>query len=237
MSEFDGTAPVPRAFNEELEHVRRKVLEMGGLVEDQLASAVKAMVAGDVEGAKRVIRRDPLVNAMEVEIDEECIRILALQQPAASDLRLVIAVIKTINDLERIGDEAERVGKMAKFMDGDRFNDVLMNEMEHMGELVADMLRGALDAFARNDVNLAVDVVKRDDRVDGKYESITRQLMTFMAQDHRCIETAMKLLWAARALERIGDRCQNITEYVIYLIRGKDVRHTTLETLEARASV
>ena len=172
---------------------------------------------------------------MEVDIDEECTRILARRQPAASDLRLVIAVIKTITDLERIGDEAERVAKMAKFMGGDRFNDVVMNEIEHMGELVAEMLRGALDAFARNDVNQAVDIFKRDEKVDNKYESITRQLMTFMAQDPRCIESALNVLWATRALERIGDRSQNIAEYIVYLIKGKDVRHTTLEALEAQA--
>lgn len=235
MADLELKAHISHAFNEELEDVRSKVLEMGGVVEDQLNGAVRSMVEGNAHAAKKIIRRDYRVNALEVDIDEECTRILARRQPAASDLRLVIAVIKTITDLERIGDEAERVAKMAKFMGGDRFNNALMNEVEHMGELVADMLRGALDAFARNDVNLAIDVVKRDDKVDAKYESIVRQLITFMAQDNRCIESALHVLWAVRALERMGDRCQNMSEYVVYLIRGKDVRHTTLETIEAQA--
>jgi phosphate transport system protein len=207
---------------------------MGGLVEEQLRSAVASMVEGDVDTAARVVRQDHLVNGMEVDIDEECTRIIANHELGSAELRLVIAVIKTITDLERIGDEAERVAKMAKFMGGDRFNDALMNEVEHMGELVSRMLHLALDAFARTDLDEAVEVVRRDDKVDGKYESITRQLVTFMVQDPRCIQSALHVLWAARSLERIGDRSQNIAEYIVYLVKGKDVRHTTLENLEAQ---
>ncbi len=226
---------ISRKFNQELEAVRSKVMKMGGLVEAQLAGAVAAMSAGDPEAASVVARNDYKVNALEVEIDEECTQILARRQPAASDLRLVMAVIKTITDLERIGDEAERVARMAEFMGGDRFKDTTMSEVEHMGQLVGQMLHDVLDAFARTDVEQAVAVVQADDRVDTKYESLIRQLMTYMAEDPRSIPVVLNILWAARALERIGDRSRNIAEYIIYLVKGKDVRHTSLQTVLEQA--
>ena len=227
--------PVPRRFDEEFEQVRNQVLTMGGLVESQLVGAVDALVSGDIDSARQVARNDYKVNAMEVEIDEECTRLLAQRQPEASELRLVMSVIKTISDLERIGDESERVALMAKFMGGDRVQDHVMGEFEHMGQLVRNMLGDVLDAFARTSVDQAVSVVAADAKVDAKYESITRQLMTYMAEDPRSIPVVLNILWAARALERIGDRSQNIAEYIIYLVRGKDVRHTSLENVIAAA--
>ncbi|MEM9533601.1 MAG: phosphate signaling complex protein PhoU [Pseudomonadota bacterium] len=227
--------PVPRRFDEEFEQVRNQVLTMGGLVESQLVGAVDALVSGDIDSAREVARNDYKVNAMEVEIDEECTRLLAQRQPEASELRLVMSVIKTISDLERIGDESERVALMAKFMGGDRVQDHVMGEFEHMGQLVRNMLGDVLDAFARTSVDQAVAVVAADAKVDAKYESITRQLMTYMAEDPRSIPVVLNILWAARALERIGDRSQNIAEYIIYLVRGKDVRHTSLENVIAAA--
>lgn len=224
---------ISHKFDEELENVRASVLRMGGLVESQLVGAVESLVAGDTDQAREIARNDYQVNALEVEIDEECTRILARRQPAASDLRLVMAVIKTIADLERIGDEAERVALMAKFMGGDRFKPNVMSEFEHMGQLVRDMLRNVLDAFARTHVDDAIAIFAADKKVDAKYESIIRQLMTYMAEDPRSIPVVLNILWAARALERIGDRSRNIAEYIIYLVRGKDIRHTSLETVLA----
>lgn len=222
---------ISRRFNEELEDVRSKVLQMGGIVEEQLASALEALLNGNVELATEVVRNDQRVNALEVEIDEECTRIVARRQPAATDLRLVMAVMRTINDLERIGDEIKRVAKMVKEeLDGSMEEDVRL-EIEHMGEQVRAMLHQVLDAFARTDVNAAVAVAKADKKVDLKYHAITRQLMTYMAQDHRAIPQVLNVLWAARALERMGDRCQNIAEYVIYLVIGKDVRHSSIDDI------
>jgi phosphate transport system protein len=220
---------ISRQFNQELEEVRSKVLKMGGIVEEQLGKAVRALVDGNAELASEVVTNDYLVNALEVEIDEECTRIVALRQPAASDLRLVMAVIKTITDLERIGDEAKRVAKMVvSELDG-ALKEEVRQELEHMGDLVREMLRLVLDAFARLDVDMAVRVVKGDNKVDSKYVSITRQLMTYMAEDPKSIPTILNILWAARAMERMGDRCGNIAEYIFYLVYGHDIRHIRLD--------
>ena len=220
---------ISQQFNEELEDIRNKVLQMGGIVEEQLGRAVRALIEGDTKLAKQIVADDYRVNALEVEIDEECTRIVARRQPAASDLRLVMAVIKTITDLERIGDEAKRVAKMVEDeLNGAMAEDV-RNELEHMGNLVREMLRMILDAFARTDVETAVRVVKFDHRVDVKYVSITRQLMTYMAQDPSNIPRVLNILWAARAMERMGDRCGNIAEYIFYLVHGRDIRHTAVD--------
>lgn len=224
---------ISRQYNAELEAVRRKVLEMGGLVEMQLSIAVAAMVAGDPDQAERVAELDHDVDALEVAIDEDCTRILARRQPAASDLRLIMAVIKVIAELERIGDESERVARMTGQLEGDRFNEAIMHEVEHMGAMVAEMLRDVLNAFARTDPYESVALIRRDDKIDAKYESLTRLLVTHMAEDPRSIPVILNILWAARAMERIGDRCQNVAEHVIYLVHGKDVRHSTLAELEA----
>jgi phosphate transport system protein len=197
---------ISQQFNAELEDIRNKVLEMGGIVEDQVGRAVRALVEGDTKLAKQVVEDDYRVNALEVEIDEECTRIVARRQPAASDLRLVMAVIKTISDLERIGDEAKRVARMVEDeLNGAMAEDV-RNELEHMGDLVRDMLRMILDAFARTDVETAVQIVELDHRVDTKYVSITRQLITYMAQDPKNSPGDQHTL-GCRAMERIGDRC------------------------------
>jgi phosphate transport system protein len=229
MDDLNLGQHISRQFNEELEDIRNKVLQMGGIVEEQLGRAVKALVEGDTKLAKQVVTDDYRVNALEVEIDEECTRIVARRQPAASDLRLVMAVIKTITDLERIGDEAKRVARMVEEeLNGAMAEDV-RHELEHMGNLVREMLRMILDAFARLDVESAVRVVKADNRVDVKYVSITRQLMTYMAQDPKSIPRVLNILWAARAMERMGDRCGNIAEYIFYLVHGRDIRHTELD--------
>ena len=217
-------------FNEELENVRNHVLSMGGLVEQQLNSALDAVSKGDSELAKKVKENDYRVNAMEVNIDEECTRIIAKRQPAASDLRLVVAIAKTIADLERIGDEAERIAKVAL----DSFTkdqQGLLTNMENMGRLVSKMLHDVLDAFARMDAQKAFEVHKADEKVDREYEALTRQIMTYMMEDPRSIPRVMELIWSVRSLERIGDRCQNISEYVIYFVKGKDIRHVSQDAI------
>ncbi|MBT8065439.1 MAG: phosphate signaling complex protein PhoU [Gammaproteobacteria bacterium] len=220
---------ISQQFNEELEEVRSKVLQMGGIVEEQLQLAVRALVEGNVDMAADVIHNDYRINALEVDIDEECTRIVARRQPAASDLRLVMAVIKTITDLERIGDEAKRIARMVQEELNGALTEDVRHELEHMGELVGQMLRMVLDAFARTDVDTAIEVVKSDRKVDSKYVSITRQLITYMAQDPKSISRVLNILWSARALERIGDRCENIAEYIFYLVHGRDIRHVRVD--------
>ncbi|MDX1555664.1 MAG: phosphate signaling complex protein PhoU, partial [Xanthomonadales bacterium] len=204
-------------------------LQMGGIVEEQLQRAISALVDGDPELGRQVVRDDYRVNALEVEIDEECTRIVALRQPAASDLRLVMAVIKTITDLERIGDEAKRVAKMVVHEADGSMRSEVRQEIEHMGGMIRRQLRMVLDAFARTDVETAVEVVKADAKVDDKYHSITRHLITYMAEDSKNIPGILNIMWAARAMERMGDRCENIAEYVFYLVHGRDIRHTSLD--------
>lgn len=218
-------------FNEELENVRNHVLNMGGLVEQQLNSALDAVSNGDADLAQKVRENDYKVNAMEVNIDEECTRIIARRQPAASDLRLVIAIAKTIADLERIGDEAERIAKVALDSFTKDQQDLLVN-IENMGRQVSKMLHDVLDAFARMDVQCAFEVHKEDAKVDREYEAITRQIITYMMEDPRSIPKIMDLVWSVRSLERIGDRCQNIAEYIIYFVNGKDIRHTSQADIE-----
>ncbi len=229
MTDLNLGHHISQQFNEELEDVRSKVLLMGGVVEEQLDKAIRALVTGDAELAASVLRNDYRVNALEVEIDEECTRIVARRQPAASDLRLVMAVIKTITDLERIGDESKRIAKMVRDEASGSLGEEVRHEMEHMGDLVREMLRTILDAFARTDIDTAVQVVESDARVDAKYVSITRQLMTYMAQDPAMIPGILDVLWATRALERIGDRCENIAEYIFYLVKGRDLRNLSKE--------
>lgn len=217
---------ISRQYNVELEDIRNRVLVMGGLVEQQLSMAISALVNSDAAMAEEVMTADYKVNAMEVAIDEECVQILARRQPAASDLRLIIAVIKTITDLERIGDEAEKVGRLAKQLIENERHKLPVAALDHIGQHVLRMVRDALDAFARMDTEAAFNVWNEDKKVDLEYEGIMRQLMTFMMEDPRSIPLVLEMIWATRALERIGDRAGNICEYVIYLVKGKDVRHT-----------
>jgi len=224
---------ISRQYNNELEDIRSKVLQMGGLVEHQLNSAIRSLEEGNRELAETVILTDYKINAFEVEIDEECVQILARRQPAAGDLRLIMTVIKTITDLERIGDEAERIAKKTRDVrKSDKLNSTLA-AIGHMGHHVRGMVHDALDAFARMDAEAALTVWQEDLRVDKEYEGIMRQLMTFMMEDPREIPSILDLLWSVRALERIGDRATNICEYVMYLVKGKDVRHTSAEQIEA----
>ena len=223
---------ISRRFNEDLERVRSRVLAMGGFVEQQLQKAVTALVEGDSRLGVAVAADDQQVNIMEIAIDEECSRILATRAPAAGDLRLIVAIIKTITDLERMGDEGEKIGYIAsRLADMERPADKY-REVKHLARLVSEMVHDALDAFARMDADAALKVAHQDKLIDEEYESIQRQSITFMMEDPRTIRRALDVMWIVRALERVGDHAKNICEYVIYMVHGKDVRHTSLEDVE-----
>ncbi len=228
-----STEHISKQFDAELEAVRARVLQMGGLVESQIRLAVDALVSGDVALMNRIIADDHRVNAMEVEIDESCNHIIARRQPAAGDLRMVMTVIKTITDLERIGDEAEKIARMAKLLSQrERLILPRYNEIKHAAELALDMLRKSLDAFARLDLACAAQVVRQDELVDEEFRTIMRYLITFMMEDPRTISTALEILFVAKAIERIGDHAKNMSEYVVYMVKGRDVRHVTVEEIE-----
>ena len=228
-----STEHTSKQFDAELEAVRARVLQMGGLVESQIKSAIESLVNGDVAQMNRVIADDHRVNALEVEIDESCVRIIARRQPAAGDLRMVMMVIKTITDLERIGDEAEKIARMAKLLSQrERLILPRYTEIKHASELALDMLRKSLDSFARLDLSCAAQVVRQDEQVDEEFRAIMRYLITFMMEDPRTISTALEILFVAKAIERIGDHAKNMSEYVVYMVKGRDVRHVTVEEIE-----
>lgn len=218
-------------FNAELEHIRTQVMIMGGMVEQQLTDAITAMHNLDGELAQRVIDGDQKVNMMEVEIDEACVRIIAKRQPTAIDLRLVMAIIKTISELERIGDVAEKISRTALEKFGQQHLPLLVS-LESLGRHTVQMLHDVLDAFARMDLNEAITIYREDKKVDKEYEGIVRQLMTYMMEDPRTIPSVLTALFCARAIERIGDRCQNICEIIFYFVKGQDFRHVGGDRLD-----
>jgi len=224
---------ISHKFNQEMEGLRNKVLKMGGLVELQIGASIEALQSVNAIGAEEIILRDHKVNALEVSIDEACTQVLARRQPAASDLRMVIAVIKTITDLERIGDEAEKIAKMALHLaEKDAGFNSRYAGISHLGDHVHKMVHDVLDAYARQDVDAALKVVRDDDKADEEYQNLTRLLITFMMEDPRRISEVLDVMWAARSLERIGDHAKNIGEYIIYLVKGKDIRHLDLNEVE-----
>ncbi len=230
---MNTTQHISHQFNAEMQGLRNHVMSMGGLVEQQIISAVEALQSLDAAKAEKVVRKDHKVNAMEVSIDEECARILARRQPAASDLRMVVAVIKTITDLERIGDEAEKIARMAVHMsEQDSHYHPRYAGVQHLTSHVSSMVHETLDAFARLDVDAALQVLKTDEVVDAEYQAFMRQMITYMMEDPRTISEVLDIVWAARALERIGDHAKNICEYVIYLVKGKDIRHIDIQEVE-----
>ncbi len=224
---------ISKQFDADLEEVRTRVLQMGGFVEQQIEHAIEALTKGDEELIEQVISYDHRVNAMEVSIDEICNQIIARRQPTASDLRMIMMVIKTITDLERIGDEAEKIARMARLIyAADRMHMPRFVEIKHMASMAMDMVHKALDSFARLDLNTAALIVRQDELVDEEFRSIMRQLITFMMEDPRKISTSLEILFVAKAIERIGDHAKNMSEYVVYMVKGKDVRHVTVEEIE-----
>lgn len=222
-------------FNKELEDIRNHVLTMGGLVEEQIELAIKAFTTADVELAEQVIKQDNQIDALEIALDRECMQIMALRQPTAFDLRLLITILRIINELERVGDMAEHVAKMAIHLsdiEGNK-NDPYY-EIQHIAELVKSMLHDALDAFARMTIEQVPTITGRDENVDREYASIIRQQITYMMEDPRNITRTINVLWTVRSLERIGDHACNICEHLVYMIKGEDVRHISRAELERK---
>lgn len=227
---------ISRQYNEEMEDIRNHVLNMGGLVEQQIDQAAESFMSSDLEMAEDVIQQDQLVDTLQMQIDQECIEILAKRQPAAFDLRLLLSVIKTINDLERIGDEATKIAEMAIHLNGTEHKHKTEDyyEIQHLTGMVKGMLHGALDAFARLNVDEVLTITDLEVKVDREYGSIIRQLVSKMMEDPRNVRRMLDVLWTARALERIGDHACNICEHVIYMVKGEDVRHISREELEKK---
>lgn len=227
------THHISAQFNAELEEVRSHLLAMGGLVEKQVNDAVTALIEADSGLAQQVREIDDQINQMERNIDEECLRILARRQPAASDLRLIISISKSVIDLERIGDEATKIARRAIQLceEGEAPRGYV--EVRHIGDQVRNMVRDALDAFARFDAELALSVAQYDKTIDREYKTALRELATYMMEDPRSISRVLSIIWVLRSLERIGDHARNISELVIYLVRGTDVRHMGLKRMKA----
>lgn len=225
------THHISQQFNAELDAVKTHMLEMGGFVEKQVADAIESILSTDSGLAEIVKQRDTLINDMEVSIDHECTRILARRQPAASDLRLVIAISKAVNDLERMGDEAGKIALQAMSLSEQKSESRGYVEIRMIGDHVGRMVRDALDAFARLDVDKALAVAQEDKLVDAEYSTAMRSVITHMMEDPRSISSMLNVLWSLRSLERVGDHARNIAEHVIYLVKGTDVRHVDLKEM------
>ncbi|NNM52145.1 MAG: phosphate signaling complex protein PhoU [Pseudomonadales bacterium] len=223
---------ISQQFNSELDEVRNHFLAMGGRVEKQVGDAVDALLAGDADLALQVQADEKAINAMETRIDEECVRILARRQPAASDLRMIIAIGKAIIDLERIGDEAFKIARYAIALSEEGESPRGYVESRHIGKQVRQMIGDALDSFARFDVELAFSVMRADTVIDQEYKTATRALVTYMMEDPRSISRVLNIMWVLRSLERIGDHARNISEQLIFLVKGADVRHTSFDMVE-----
>jgi phosphate transport system protein len=216
---------ISRRFDQELEEIRNQVLAMGGIVEQQVDQAGKAFISYDLQSAEVVLQQEQLVNTFEKTIDRECSEILAKRQPAAFDLRMLIATLKIITDLERIGDEAVRIARMVMHNDAADYYQGECHEIEQLLTLVKAMLSGALDAYARTEVQDVLAITAQDDKVDSEYRGITRQLTMQMIENPKYVVRTLDMLWAVRALERVGDHACGVCEHVVYMVKGKDVRH------------
>jgi len=231
---ISGEQHTSQSYNAELEALRSSVLAMGGLVEQQCQSAVEALVKGDQEMAEQVAKSDYAVNEMELEISAQCTDILARRQPAARDLRMVVGIIRMVANLERVGDEASKIGRMALKLSENRDKQSYQSEPQHLGEGVTAMLRGALDAFARMDVDAAIGIIARDKEIDREFKTLNRLLMTHMMEQPQRLKNMLRVNSCARALERVGDHAVNLCEEVIYLVEGNDIRHLSFEEIKRR---
>jgi len=231
------TEHISKAFETDLDTTRTRVLQMGGLVEAQILAAIDAYASGDSDLIDQVIENERRVNGYEVSIDGACNHIVVKRQPAASDLRLIMGISKIVTDLERIGDEAQKIARMAKRIHehggqhAQRFPAV-----RHAAQIAVSMLRRALDAFARLDVVAAAEVLKEDTAIDQEFTSVLRQLITYMMEDPRTITPALEIVWVAKAIERIGDHAKNIAEAVVQVVMGKDVRHASAQQIRAEVA-
>ena len=221
-------------FDSELNGVSAKVMELGGLVESQIRQAIYALSHFNIEVSKQVTSNEALVNAMEVEIDRELSSIIARRQPTARDLRLLIAISKTTANLERVGDEAEKIARMVRsIISNSSHRSLPASELRVAADLASGLLRKALDAFARLDTTAALSILKEDDLIDQEFNGFVRKLITYMMEDPRMISPSLDLLFLAKSIERIGDHAKNIAEFIIYVVKGEDVRHTSLESIES----
>ncbi|MBH1970371.1 phosphate signaling complex protein PhoU [Moraxellaceae bacterium AER2_44_116] len=234
MTKEDYGHHISQQFNAELEDVRSHFLAMGGLVEKQVSDAMHALLDADSALAVAVQANDHRINAMETRIDEELVRILARRQPAASDLRMIIAISKSLTDLERIGDEAAKIARYAQALCEEGESPRGYMETRHIGNQVRLMIHDTLDAFARLDVEQAFKVMQADSEIDLEYKTATRALMTYMMEDSRYISRVLNVLWVLRGLERIGDHSRNISEQLIYLVKGADVRHISYDVIDKK---
>lgn len=221
-------------FDSELNSVSSRVLELGGLVESQIRQAIFALSQFNLEVANQVMDDEAKVNAMEIEIDRELSSIIARRQPTARDLRLLIAISKTTANLERVGDEAEKIARMVcSIIDSGASRALPASELRVAADLASGLLRKALDAFARLDTAIAVQILKEDDLIDQEFDGFVRKLITYMMEDPRKISACLDLLFLAKAIERIGDHAKNIAEFIIYIVKGEDVRHTSMAKIES----
>lgn len=221
-------------FDSELTSISSQVLEMGGLVETQIQKAIFALSQMDLDAANEVSAAESRVNAMELDIDRHLSSIIARRQPAASDLRLLMAISKTTANLERVGDEAEKMARMVRsIIESGSPRNLPAIELRYAANLASGLLNKALDAFARLDVNAAVAILKEDDLIDQEFDNFVRVLVTYMMEDPRMISPSLDLLFLAKAIERIGDHAKNIAEFIIYVVKGEDVRHTSIENVES----
>ena len=231
------TEHLSKQFDVDLETLRSRILQMGGLIESQILAAIDGLYSGNIQALEQVIETDRRVNGFEVSIDTECSHIIARRQPAASDLRLIMGVSKAVTDLERVGDEAKKIAVVSKQIhESGRLQIPRLADIRRAGGIVVGMLRKTLDAFARLDAVAAAEVIRDDATIDEAFRGMMRQLITYMMEDPRTISTAFEIVWVARALERMGDHAKNMAEQVIYIVKGTDVRHTTFEDIEREAS-
>ncbi len=231
MENLNITSHISGQFNSELEGIRNQLMQMGGLIEQQLTDVLTAMADNDVALAEQIIAKDQKVNQFESAVDQECSRIIAKRQPTASDLRLILSTMKSITELERLGDSVVGIAKMVRANEDKNIPSLI--GLENMGQIVLKMLHDALDAFTRMDLKAAITVYNQDKKVNRQHESIVRELMTFMMEDPRSIPTVLQVLASARSIMRIGDRCQNLCEQVVYQVKGIDVRHATKEEINS----
>jgi phosphate transport system protein len=229
-----GDKHLSSQFDSELSEVSSRVMEMGGLVESQIRTAVHALAEFSAEAADQVTQAERRVNSMEMEIDRDLSSIIARRQPTARDLRLLIAISKITANLERAGDEAAKVARMVRaIIDSGSARVLPASELRVATDLASGLLRKALDAFARLDATAAVSILKEDDAIDREFDGFVRKLITYMMEDPRTISASLNLLFLAKAIERIGDHAKNIAEVIIYVVKGEDVRHATMETIES----
>lgn len=235
-NKINETSHISKKYDADLEKLREELILMGSFVEKQLSDALNSLFISDIELAKAVIKQGKDVNERELRIDRRCTELLALRQPTAGDLRLILAVSKTATDLERVGDLSEHLARMSKKLINKGLSTKYFDNLQHLGDLVKKMLSDTLNALARLDLEGALKVIGQDKVIDKNFDALTRQLATYMMEDPRTIKKTLRLYNAARALERIGDHCENICEHTIFLVAGEDVRYKDIDEVRLAMS-